>query len=764
MTTDCKPRVAREDYARAERFLPNNTQKLMFGLNIRPVWIDGSDSFWYRLDTREGKVFKYVDPSNGEFKEAFDHAKVAAAISRTGKTVTHNTLPFDYFEYLDEKKAIRFLVDDELWKCDLATYELEKQETDEEFLRSTMGFGTRGRRQGRGRQRISGDEITSPDGKWVAFVKEHNIYVRSTESGEEIQLTFDGEEKNAYAVPMPSPIARAGLIPEWSRLAISWSPDSKRILTHKIDQRDVGECYLLQSVPLDGSKRPKVFSYVYPLPGDENVPKATSYILDVEQKTQVKIDLEPMQLLFYGGPYFWMYWTKGEKDRILMTRHERGFTKLRLYSVDPRTGAVQLLIEEANEKGVDSYDRRVVNNGEEIIWIAETDGWAHIYLYDGHTGALKNQVTSGPWVVRELIHVDEEERTIYFTAGGRERDRDPYYRHLYRVKMDGTDLQLLTPEDAEHRVNFSPTGNYFVDIYSRVDLPPETVLRDTSGRLIKHLESADVELLLATGWTFPEPFKAKARDGVTDIYGMIMRPSNFDPNKKYPVIEYNYSGPQTNITPKGFVGVFGQNQALAELGFIIVTIDGLGMNYRSKAFQDYSYKNLGDGGFPDHISAIKQLADRYPYMDVSRVGIYGGSAGGYASTKAILTHPDFYKVAVSWAGNHDHRTDKASWCERYMGFPVDKHYEEQANPTWAKNLKGKLLLMHGDMDENVPPPATLQLVDALIKANKDFDLLILPNGIHSSSGHPYITRKRWDYFVKHLLGAEPPKEYQIGNA
>ena len=403
------------------------------------------------------------------------------------------------------------------------------------------------------------------------------------------------------------------------------------------------------------------------------------------------------------------------------------------------------------------FARWVVDDGNELLWISEQDGWAHLYLYDGRTGEKKRQITSGSWIVREIRYVDEENRVVYFTAAGKETGRDPYYRHLYRVNMDGSGLELLTPEDAEHEIRFSPTGQYFIDSYSRVDLPPVAVLRSNDGRLITKLQEADIAELSAMGWRFPERFKAKARDGITDIYGVIYRPSHFSPDKLYPIIEGNYSGPQTIRTPKSFLaGTFSQDQALAELGFIVVTIDGLGSAYRSKAFSDFSFKNLGDGGFPDHITAFKQLADRYPYMDLSRVGIYGASAGGYGAARAILAHPDFYQVSVAWAGNYDHRTDKSSWNERYMGIEVGEHYEEQSCCHLARNLKGRLLMMHGDMDENVHPSSLIQLVEALIKANKDFDMLIIPNATHGHGNSP-CSKEKMGLFRRTSLGLEPQR-------
>ena len=753
-------------YKHAERFLPQNLRKKAFGLTIIPNWIGNSDCFWYVKESSDGKTFMYVNPNIGTIKEAFDHEKLAAAISAsTEHACTSNDLPFSSFDFVNEQQEIVFTIDDKSFKCDLNTYSIESWELKREINR---------------------DSVVSPDGKWAAFVKDYNLYVRSLESGEEIRLTNDGEEKYHYGCSLNGPLDNSGIRTPNKAPAVLWSPDSQKLLSYRVDHRNAPLLHWVQSVPLDGSKRPLLHSCVYPLPGDSDdvLPRLEPYLFDLGTHQGTRVEMDPILLFYYEGPYFWAYWTKDE--RIIIVKPERGFMSLTLCEIDAKIGKGRVITEfpesvfpwswggepfiaEMNQpegfyrRRPSQFARWVVDDGNELLWISEQDGWAHLYLYDGRTGEKKRQITSGSWVVREIRYVDEENRVVYFTAAGKETGRDPYYRHLYRVNMDGSGLELLTPEDAEHEIRFSPTGQYFIDSYSRVDLPPVAVLRSNDGRLITKLQEADIAELSAMGWRFPERFKAKARDGITDIYGVIYRPSHFSPDKLYPIIEGNYSGPQTIRTPKSFLaGTFSQDQALAELGFIVVTIDGLGSAYRSKAFSDFSFKNLGDGGFPDHITAFKQLADRYPYMDLSRVGIYGASAGGYGAARAILAHPDFYQVSVAWAGNYDHRTDKSSWNERYMGIEVGEHYEEQSCCHLARNLKGRLLMMHGDMDENVHPSSLIQLVDALIKANKDFDMLIIPNATHGHGNSPYVVRKRWDYFVEHLLGLEPPKEYEFG--
>jgi dipeptidyl-peptidase-4 len=417
----------------------------------------------------------------------------------------------------------------------------------------------------------------------------------------------------------------------------------------------------------------------------------------------------------------------------------------------------------------------VINKGAEIIWFSERDGWGHLYLYGGD-GRLKNQVTSGPWSVGTLLHVDPVGRWAYFTARGREPGRNPYHAHFYRIHLDGTGMELLTPENADHSISVAPSGKYFFDIYSFVDAPPITVLRSMDGKLVQSLEKADIGKLMATGWRHPEPFIVKARDGVTDLYGVMYKPSNFDSTRKYPVIDQIYPGPQTTSVPQFFVptthpgtnqATFGQVQALAELGFIVVQVDHFGGNLRSKAFHDLWYANMGDNGIPDHVAAIKQLGALHRYVDLDRVGIYGHSGGGFASTDAILSYPDFYKVAVSLSGNHDNRSYQAAWGEKYQGLLVrdtlrkTDNYENQVNYLKAKNLKGKLVLMHGDLDDNVHPANTIQVVNALIAANKSFDLLVLPDRAHGIHQEPYVIRRTWDFFVRHLLGVEPPRDYEI---
>jgi dipeptidyl aminopeptidase/acylaminoacyl peptidase len=730
----------REDYRRAEQFLFPNARKLVFEGQVNPTWIEKTGKFWYRNEGPGGKEFILVDTAQSTREPAFDHAKLAAGLSRVAqREFAGRELPFDTIEFVNEGKAIEFDVSQSRWTCALETYECSRKET----------------------SRAPRLDVPSPDGKLTAFVRGHNLYIRVAATGEEIPLSHDGEMHYDYATRLPSPtlMVQQGTEDLVQPADVSWSPDSKKIATYVMDQRGFPRLTMTQAAP-PNDFRPKAFRYAYPLPVDWKLPTATPVIFDVERRIQIAVQARPIEMFYYGGPNF--TWAPDSR-RFFYRETERGYRNVWLREVDAASGATRALIHERAETQISSFLQRRFSDTSEVLWGSERDGWHHLYLYDAKTGQLKNQVTKGEWVVRTIAYVDEKARQVYFTAGGREAGRDPYLQHLYRVNLDGSGLVLLTPEDADHSVSFSPDGKFFVDSYSRADSPIVSVLRRAEdGGAVRELEKTDASKLLAMGWRYPEPFKAKARDGKTDIYGLIWRPTNFDPKKKYPVVENIYTGPHASFVPKTFLAYRHAAQAIAELGFICVFIDGMGTWNRSKAFQDHSYKNLGDGGVEDHIAALKQLAARYPYMDLTRVGIWGHSAGGYDSTHALLKHADFYKVAVSSAGNHDHRMDKASWNERWMGTPVDKHYIEQSNYTLAEQLKGKLLLAHGDVDENVPIAATLKLVDALIAANKDFDLIILPNRNHGFSNDPYFVRRRWDFFVKHLLGVAPPEGYRIG--
>ncbi len=539
------------------------------------------------------------------------------------------------------------------------------------------------------------------------------------------------------------------------RAPLVWSPNSKRLVATRRKEGANRHIHLIEAAPED-ELQPKLHALRYLKPGDD-ISRTNPHLFDVDSKRQIAISndlfLNPWEI----DRIAW----DDDSQRFSFLYNQRGHQLLRVIAVDGTTGESGILIDEASNTFVDyaykTYFNRLEDSNE-IIWMSERDGWNHLYLFDSQTGSIKGQVTQGKWMVRRVEHVDTDKRRIWFVASGVFPEQDPYYEHYCRVNFDGSGFKVLTRGNGTHSIQLSPNRKFFLDTYSRVDMPPITELRRTqNGKLVCDIEQADWSALLATGWIAPERFVAKGRDGETDIFGVIWRPTNFDPMKTYPIIENIYAGPHGAFVPKRFSSHY-KAQELAELGFIVVKMDGMGTNWRGKLFHDVCWKNLGDSGFPDRIAWIKAAAKQYPYMDLSRVGIYGGSAGGQSSTRAMLAHGDFYKVAVSDCGCHDNRMDKIWWNELWMGWPLGNHYEEQSNVTNAHKLTGKLFLVVGAMDRNVDPASTMQVVDALIKADKDFDLLVVPDGGHGIAESKYGTRRRRDFFVRHLLGVEPRAE------
>jgi dipeptidyl-peptidase-4 len=609
----------------------------------------------------------------------------------------------------------------------VATEEPGEAVIDETSLREAVDR-PRSRRGGRERR------AESPDGKWSAFVKDHNLYVRNLQDDSETALSEDGTEEDSYEE------------------RFYWSPDSKKLVAMRVRQGVDREIHFVESAPKD-QLQPKLHTISYRKPGDDiDVPKPQ--LFDVNGQRQIAISDE-----LFPNPWSisQIHWVP-DSSRFSFLYNQRGHQVLRVISVDASTGEACSIIDEQSKTFIDYAGKQFshyLDDTDEIIWMSQRDGWNHLYLYDAQTGCVKNQITKGEWVVRRVERVDEAERQIWFRAGGILPGQDPYYIHFCRVNLDGSGLVVLTEGNGTHDITFSPDRRFFIDRWSRVDQPPITELRDANdGELICELERADWSALLETGWRPPERFVAKGRDGKTDIYGIIIRPSNFDPNRHYPAIEQIYAGPQGAFVPKSF-GLQTRQHAIAELGFIVVQIDGMGTSYRSKAFHDVCWKNLGDSGFPDRILWMKAAAAKYAFMDITRVGIYGGSAGGQSALRALLAHGDFYQVAVADCGCHDNRMDKIWWNELWMGWPVGPHYEEQSNVTQAHKLQGKLLLTVGELDRNVDPASTMQVVDALIKADKDFDMLVVPGRGHGVGETPYASRRRMDFFVRHLLGVEP---------
>jgi dipeptidyl-peptidase 4 len=728
------------DYQRAARLLPGNLRHHVFPADVTAHWIEKTDRFWYRRLNPSGADFVLVDAEKNTVGPAFDHAQLAAALSKAAKqSFTPTDLPFSDFEFEDAGKTIRFSVDDTQFTCLLTPYECKAEELP-------------------GGRRF---ESVSPNKRWAAYVSNHNLFLRDLSTGTVLQLTRDGEAGWDYAAPLPSLrlLVEQGTDDVKQPAAVSWSPDSSKLVTYRIDSRNSGRFTSLQFVPPD-QLRPRAFTYVYPLPG-EVLAKAEAIIFDVQAGKRIDVQNGVQELPFQDGPEF--EWFPDSKS-FRYDYFERGFKAKELRVVDAATGEQKVLLREQSDTYLDYGEMffRFIDGSQEILWSSERDGWNHLYLYNRKTGQLENQVTTGSWVVRSIEYVDEKKRQVYFEGNGREQNEDPYQTHLYRIGFDGKGLQLISPENANHSVSFSPDGKYFVDNYSRPDFPGKSTLRKAQdGSEVRVLEEPDFKELTELGWKFAEPFHGKAADGTTDIYGLIWRPSNFDSSKKYPIIEHVYTGPQGFFVPKAF-GASLWLQSVAELGFIVVMVDGRGTIGRSHAFHQYSYRNLG-GAFDDHVALIKQMAGRYPYMDLERVGIFGTSAGGYGAAHAMLVHPDFYKVGVSISGDHDARLDKAWWNEVYQGYPVQDDYIAQSNVTMADRLQGHLLLEHGDIDDNVHPVETMRFADALIKANKTFDMLLVPNMYHGESGEhaDYLIRRRWDYFVQYLLGITPPKNFEL---
>jgi dipeptidyl aminopeptidase/acylaminoacyl peptidase len=575
---------------------------------------------------------------------------------------------------------------------------------------------------------------TSPDGRWQAFIRDGNVYLRDLQADTEFLLSSDGTAEDAY------------------QGRLRWSPDSAKLVAMRTRQGDQRTVYYVESSPRD-QLQPRLHSYEYLKPGDQ-ISLRSPHLFDVATRQEIPISNDLFENPWSINDVRW----DRDSSRFTFRYNQRGHQVLRVLAVDAETGEVRALVDEQSETFVDYAGKqfcRILEETREIIWMSERDGWNHLYLIDSATGEVKNQMTRGPWVVRGVERVDEQQRQVWFRAGGVYPEQDPYYVHYGRVNFDGSELTILTEGNGTHTVEVSPDGRFLIDRWSRVDQPPVTELRSArDGKLLCALERADAKALFDTGWQAPERFVAKGRDGSTDIYGVILRPMQLDPNRKYPIIEEIYAGPHGAFTPKNFRSYY-KAQALAELGFVVVKLDGMGTSHRSKKFHDVCWKNLGDSGFPDRIPWIRAAAKKYPYMDLERVGIYGGSAGGQSSTRAVLAHGDFYRVAVSDCGCHDNRMDKIWWNELWMGWPVGDHYREQSNVTQAHRLRGKLMLIVGEMDENVDPASTMQVVDALIKADKDFDLLVMPGTGHGAAETPYGTRRRNDYFVRHLLGVEP---------
>ena len=699
-------RFTAEDYARAEKMLGYSTAPLIDRNGVRPTFLpDGR--FWYQVLTPTGREYVIVNPADGskQVGDGLDKLGVTAAAPAADLTA-------------DER-------------------------------------------------RLRGISVLSPDGKKRVFIKNWNLWVRDEATKKETQLTTDGIKDFGYATD------NAG----WKhtdRAIVLWSPDSKKVATFQQDQRHVSDMYLVST----NVGAPKLEAWKYPLPQDKDIIKIHRVVIEVETGKMVRFKMQPDDRrgtlcddIACSGAFDDNEWSP-DSSKLAFVSSTRDHKEAKFRIADTATGDIRDVFEEKvatqYESGQGEINWKYFPATNEAIWYSERDDWGHLYLYDLANARLKNQITKGNFVVTRILKVDEKARVIWFEANGREQGRDPYFAHFYRVDFDGRNLTLLTPEDGNHQVTISPDGRYFVDNYSKPDVPTVSVLRDMSGKLIADLEKADISRLTAAGWKPPTPITVKSRDGKWDLYGLMFTPTNLDRNRKYPVINYIYPGPQGGgVGSRSFSAARSDHQAAAELGFVVVVIDGTCNPDRSKTFHDLCYGNMADNTLEDQIAGIRQLAEKHPYMDLTRVGMWGHSGGGFATAAALFRYPDFYKVGVAQSGNHDNRNYEDDWGERYIGLLTKNsegkdNYEVQSNQIFAKELKGKLLMAHGGMDDNVPPYNTYLVVDELIKANKDFDLIIYPNARHGyGADNSYMMRRRWDYFVKHLLGAEPPKEYKL---
>ena len=778
----------------------------VLNLRLRANWLEGRPEFWYREQLATNRaVFVRVNAASAAKEMAFDHARLAAAWQRElGCPLRPDALPIDCLRFSSDGKAVYFEGLGESWSCALDTYAVSRGAPREAaalerdprpsrastepaallFRNRTGGeielwwIDPSGKRHSYGRLRSGGerrqntfaghvwqatradganlgvveareegtvaafdgtlppapppapDRNRSPDGRWAAEVRDHNLWLRPVAGGEAVPLSRDGTREDSYTLP------------------VAWSADGARLLALQTREGDHRTVTLVESSPPD-QVQPKVRTIRYPKPGDR-VAQPRPRLFDVAARRAVPVSDALFENPWSVGEPAW----NNELNAFTLSYNRRGHQVLRVLAVGC-DGGVRTIVEERSDTFIDysgKYYCHFLGGTRELLWMSERSGWNHLYRYDTASRRVLNPVTSGEWVVRGVECVDDEKGVVWLTISGLRPEESPYYVHHARVNVDGSGFTVLTAGNGDHTVAWSPDRKYLVDTWSRVDQPPVHVLRDgESGRELLVLERADASALAAAGWLAPEPFTAKGRDGKTDICGVIWRPSAFSPEKRYPVIENIYAGPHGSFAPKAF-DPFHRQRRLAERDFVVVMIDGMGTSHRSKAFHDVCWKNLGDAGFPDRIAWMKAAASARPWMDLSRVGIYGGSAGGQNALRGLLMYPDFYKVGVADCGCHDNRMDKIWWNEQWMGWPVGPHYAEQSNVTQAHRLQGKLMLVVGELDENVDPSSTLQVANALVKADKDFDLVLIPGTGHGAADTPYGRRRLEAFFVRHLLG------------
>jgi len=736
--TESTPAVSAEDFQRARSFLPAALSGLVY--NDIQSWQWVNDTFAvYQTQHETGIRFNRIRLADGEISELFDHDRLAGELTRvTGRGVRADSLVLRNLQVDETLQSVRFFFEGKTWEFFTDARELHEYQPD--ITRPASS-------------------VLSPSGKWAAYRSGHNLRVRNMVTGEDVPLTDDGEELWAYASNSQG----------WSRSAtpiVAWSPDETHLSTYRLDERGVGTMHILRTA----EGRPELTSWPYALPGDTIVPLHHRIVIDLTRRDVTWLQTEPdhQRTSNCCGLTRGSQWADNQFNedgsQLAFVSTSRDYATVTLKMADSKTGEVREVYQETDHpffesnltsRGVPNW--RVLFDSNEFIWFTRKSEWGHLYLHDLDSGVLINPITRGDWNVVDLLHVDTKSRRIWFTAAGKEEGRDVYQHYLYAVNMDGTDLQLLTPEEGHHEINFSAEHGLFLDTWSDYTTPKTTVVRDLNGQIIHHLGQADIGPLLQTGFPLPVPFVAKGRDGVTDVYGIMFKPSNFDETKSYPIINSIYPGPQVgSINTPGFsVSRRGNPQSLAELGFIVVQVDAMGTPLRSKSFHTAYYGDMADNGLPDQAAAMRQLARQYDWIDIDRAGIYGHSGGGFATAAALLTMPDFFKVGVASAGNMDNRGYTYYWGEKYHGQRIvdgdSDTFANQALHLKASNLQGKLLITYGTMDTNVHPNTTLQLINELIRNDRDFDLMVFPNRGHGYFNEPYHQRISWEYFVRHLL-------------
>ena len=741
------------EYEAAAKHMDRSLYSMVYNQVSESSFINGNN-FLYSTTTKDGEKFILVNTNSKVKEAAFNHEKLAEVLSKEmNKEIKANALPIYGVSLSDDLKTLNFTASRQKYSYNLESFLLSKNVSK--------------------RKNTSRNEHVSPNGKLAAYIDNFNLWIRHLDTNKKTQITFDGAEDYGYATNNAGWTKSDGAV-------LKWSPNSDKIATFQQNAKGVGMMYLTST----NVGHPKLEAWKHPLPGDEKIFTIERVIIHLENKPKtVRLKMKPDfqrgtttdHIADWNNELLDAQWNK-EGTKFAFVSGSRDHKIAHLQIADAETGKVASIHKEEvatyYESGVNVENWKVLFDSNEFIWYTEKSDWGHIYLYDLETKKLKNQITSGNFLVKQVKNIDEKNRQIYFSAGGKE-EGNPYHNYFYKVNFDGSNFINLTPSKGTHSVTFSADYSMLVDTYSTTTNPPISVLRNGTGEKIIDLETADISELKANNWQEPVEFAVKARDEKTAIYGIMCLPSNYDESKKYPVLNYIYPGPQSgSVGTYNFRPVWRDFQAVAELGFVVVAVDAMGTPMRSKSFHDAYYGNMGDNGLPDNITAIKQLAKKYKGMDIERVGIWGHSGGGFASTRAVFAYPEFYDVAVSGAGNHDNRNYEADWGEKWQGLLVDgniegksdgtTNYDNQANQLIAKDLKGKLLITHGSMDNNVPPSNTMLVVEALINANKDFDMILYPNKRHGYGNMTnYMTRKRWDYFVTHLLNAKPAEGFKL---